>query len=122
MAFPEQPCYADRMPTSDNVDQIIQNFAQQLQAAIREQLSTEVTAAIQGALGGSQPKRGKAVVGGNGAAVARSKRGKPAKRTPEQIEKLAAQLLAHIEKNPEQRSEQIAEANKRAREWKPKGK
>ena len=97
------------MPTTTKVDQLIQNFAQQLQAAIREQLSAEVTGAVQAALGGTQATRGKAkrLVA---AKVAPSRQG--GKRTPEEIEKLANQLLAYIEKNPEQRSEQIAEANK----------
>jgi hypothetical protein len=97
------------MPTINKVDQLIQNFAQQLQAAIREQLSAEVTGAVQAALGGTQVRRGKAKgVTANLAAPSRL----GGKRTPEQIEKLAAQLMAYIEKNPEQRSEQIAAANK----------
>jgi hypothetical protein len=99
------------MPTKDKVDQLIQNFAQQLQAAIRDQLSADVTAAVQAALGGAQPKRGAVKVNG---AVKRAgaKRSAGGKRTPEEIDKLANQLQGYIEKNPEQRSEQIAEANK----------
>jgi hypothetical protein len=101
----------DRMPTSAKVDQLIQNFAEQLQAAIRAQLSSEVTAAVQTALGGTMPKRGTVKMKVNGAVKA-AKRSAGGKRTPEEIEKLASQLLAYIAKNPEQRSEQIAEATK----------
>jgi hypothetical protein len=44
------------MPNTKRVDDIIKNFAEQLQAAMREQLSEEVTMAVQAALGGSEPK------------------------------------------------------------------
>jgi hypothetical protein len=97
------------MPTMNKVDQLIHNFSQQLQAAIREQLSAEVTGAVQAALGGAQATRGKA----KGLLAAKgppSRQG--GKRTPEQIENLANQLLGYIEKNPEQRSEQVADALK----------
>jgi hypothetical protein len=97
------------MQTTNKVDQLIQNFAAQLQAVIREQLSEEVTIALQTALGGSPLKRSKA---SNGGVAKVSKRGAGGKRTPEQIDKLAIQLLSYIDKNPEQRSEQIAAANK----------
>ncbi len=99
-----------RMPTTNSaVESLIRNFASQLQDLIRDQLSTDVTAAVRGALGGAAPKRGTPAK--NGAAKA-PKRDRGGKRTPEQIEKLAVQLLAYIDKNPDQRSEQIAKANR----------
>ncbi len=98
------------MPTTDRaVESLIRNFAAQLQDLIRDQLSNDVTAAVQVALGGVVGKRSSGAR--NGAAkAARNEAG--GKRTPEQIEKLALQLLAYLDKNPEQRSEQIAKAIK----------
>ena len=96
------------MPTTRDVESLIRNFADQLQAAIREQLSQEISLAVQAALGGG----GRSVRGGKVAFKApKASVSKSGKRTPEQIEKLAGQLLAYIAKNPEQRSEQIAKAN-----------
>jgi hypothetical protein len=89
------------MPTIDRVEVLIREFATQLQSLLREQLSEEVTTAVQAALGGHvrPAKAGK---------IARPK---GAKRTPEEIEKLAAKLLAYIGKNPDQRAEQLARAH-----------
>ena len=98
------------MPTTDKaVEALIRDFASQLQNLMREQLSSDVTVAIQSALGGALAGRGGA--GRNGVARAR-KATRGGKRSPEQIEKLAAQLYSYIEKNPDQRAEQIAEASK----------
>ena len=82
------------------VDDLIRTFAMDLQALVRDQLSSEVNAAVQAALGGKQGGRGRPPkVGRNG------------KRTPAEIEKQAAKLLAFIGKNADQRAEQIAGAN-----------
>ena len=112
MVFPAQPCYADYMSTTDNaLEALIRNFAAQLQDLVRSQLSADVTSAVQGALGGKQAPRGRVVAGRNGATARPAKRAAGGKRTPEQIDKLAIQLLSFIDKNPEQRAEQIAKAN-----------
>ncbi len=101
------------MSTTDSaLEALIRSFAAQLQDLVRSQLSADVTSAVQGAIGGKQAPRGRAVASQNGLTARPVKRGAGGKRTPEQIDKLAIQLLAHIEKNPEQRSEQIAAANK----------
>jgi hypothetical protein len=64
------------------------------------------------ALGGTAPaaNRGARKVG-RAAAPARSKaRAKGAKRTPEELETLTKNVLAHVKRNPGQRVEQIAAA------------
>ena len=87
-------------PATDRVDALIRKFATDLNAILREQLSDEVTAAVQTALGGTPVKR--------------ASRGSAAggKRSPEEIEKQAEKLHAFIKANPDQRAEQIAKANK----------
>ncbi len=98
------------MSSSDRaVEALIRDFASQLQDLIRAQLSTDVTDAIQTALGGALAGRGAGAR--NGAARGR-RADKGGKRSAEQIEKLAAQLHAYIDKNPDQRAEQIAQASK----------
>jgi hypothetical protein len=64
------------------------------------------------ALGGAQPviERGARKAGRVAAPVRAKARGKGAKRTPEEIEALTKNVLAHIKRNPGQRVEQIAEA------------
>ncbi len=88
------------MSANDRLESLIRKFATDLQSIVREQLSVEVTSAVQSALGGKPAKRGKAAIGPGG------------KRTPEQIEKQAEKLLLFIKANPDQRAEQIARANK----------
>jgi hypothetical protein len=91
------------LPMAD-VESLIRKFADDLQAIVREQLSSEVTAAVQVALGGKSVKLSKLGVG--------LKRGRSGKRTPEEIEAQAEKLYAFISKNPDQRAEQIAKANR----------
>jgi hypothetical protein len=98
-----------RMPAPDRVEALIRDFASQLQELIREQLSMDVTAAVQASLGGAPARRGK---GAKNGAVRAPSRDKGGKRTPEEIEKIAARLLTYISSNPGQRSEQIAAATK----------
>ena len=98
------------MPNADQaVEALIRDFATSLRGLLRDQLSEEVTAAIQAALDHGQMKRGKLKGKPGQRAALRPQTGK---RTPEQIEKLATQLLSHIDKNPEQRAEQIAQSVK----------
>jgi hypothetical protein len=87
-----------------DVESLIRRFADDLQALVREQLSSEVTAAVQIALGGKVSRSGKP----NGVL----KRGRNGKRTQEEIEAQAEKLYAFIAKNPDQRAEQIAKANR----------
>jgi hypothetical protein len=95
------------MPANDRVEVLIRKFADDLQAIVREQLSSQVTNAVQTALGGGRPTGRRAAAstsnGGGGAG---------GKRTPEQIDKQAERLLAFIKANPDQRAEQIAKANR----------
>jgi hypothetical protein len=88
------------MASNDRVEVLIRKFAADLQIVIREQLSTEVTAAVQGALGGKAVRSG-----GRAASVL-------GKRTPEQIDKQAEKIYAFIKANADQRAEQIARASK----------
>ena len=89
------------MASNDRVESLIRKFAADLQIVIREQLSSDVTSAVQGALGG-KPARG-----GNGRVATVL-----GKRTPEQIGKQAEKIYAFIKANADQRAEQIARANK----------
>jgi hypothetical protein len=86
-----------------DVDSLIRKFADDLQALVRAQLSAEMTAAIQSALGGG---------GKTSKASSAAPRGRAGKRSPEEIQAQAEKLLAFIAKNPDQRAEQIARANK----------
>ena len=80
--------------------------------AIRSELREEFLSALGG--NGSAPKRGSSKARRTAASAApRAKakaRAKGAKRTPEELEALTNNVLAHIKKNPGLRVEQIAEA------------
>jgi len=108
-----------RTDKADKVDQIIQRFAQELRDAIREQLAVNVTAAVGAVLGGGSTgpgrrggRRANGTVAASSAGAKPSSRAPGSKRTPEQIAKQADKVFAFIKENPEQRSEQIAEATK----------
>lgn len=87
-----------------DVESLIRRFADDLQALVREQLSSEVTAAVQIALGGKATRSGKP--------SALVKSGRNSKRTPEEIEAQAEKLFTFIAKNPDLRAEQIAKASR----------
>jgi hypothetical protein len=78
--------------------------------AIRSELREEFLSALGGS--GPAPKRGGGKVrrSATSAAPRAKARAKGAKRTPEELEALTSNVLAHIKKNPGQRVEQIAEA------------
>lgn len=87
----------------------IQGALDALVDAIRSELRMEFLSA----LGGAQPpaRGGGARKPGRAAAPARPKaRAKGAKRTPDELEALTKNVLAHIKRNPGQRVEQIAAA------------
>jgi hypothetical protein len=90
------------------IDTLVQQFVRQLEAEIRAQVSAELRHAMERAIGGG------ASAGGNGrghvAASRKPSRGQGGKRTPEEIIALSKRLLAHIQSNPSQRSEQISQA------------
>ena len=84
--------------------------------AIRAELREEFLSALGGAK--TAPKRGgrKATRGAVLSAAPRAKaRAKGGKRTPEELETLTKNVLAHIKKNPGQRVEQIGRASCRER-------
>lgn len=85
------------------IQNLVQEFTRQLEAAIREQLAADVHGLVDQALG----NRGSAAVRGNGKKASARADGK---RTPAQMERVTARLLEFIAKNPGQRSEQIAKA------------
>ncbi len=77
--------------------------------AIRAELREEFLSALGGS--SSAPKRaGRKASRGVSPAPRAKARGKGAKRTPEELETLTNNVLAHIKKNPGQRAEQIAAA------------
>jgi predicted HTH transcriptional regulator len=89
-----------------DVQNLVEKFASDLESLIRSRLSEKVHGAVSVALDerAAVPRR-------NGKASGTSRRApKGGRRSPEQIEKQAQKLLAHIAKNPDQRSEQLAEA------------
>jgi predicted HTH transcriptional regulator len=86
------------------VENLIRKFATDLQVLIRGQLAEEVNGAVRSALGEKSGSSRKA----QGSAVRH--RGPAGRRSPEAIEKQADKLFALITKNPDQRSEQIAQA------------
>ncbi len=98
------------MPSADKVEALIRTFAMQLHDLVRDRLSAEVTSAVEVVLGGKQEPHGRATAGRTAPNSWAAKRGTGRRRTPEQIVTVAIQLLSYIDKNAEQRAEQIAEA------------
>lgn len=85
----------------------IQAALDSLVDAIRSELRQEFLSA----LGGAPPAKRGARKAVRAAAPARAKaRSKGAKRTPEELEALTKNVLAHIKRSPGQRVEQIAAA------------
>jgi hypothetical protein len=81
--------------------------------ALVEAIRSELRMEFLSALGGTEPpaRRGEARKPGRVTAPARMKaRAKGAKRTPDELEALTKNVLAHIKRNPGQRVEQIAAA------------
>jgi hypothetical protein len=86
----------------NSIQGLVGKFTKDLEAEIRQQVVAEVRALLDKALGGDNraPKR----------SAVKKARTKAGKRTPAQIERLAARLLDYIKANPGQRSEQISTA------------
>ncbi len=96
---------------SNEVERLVREFTSKLEQVIRSQVVAEIDSAVRAAVQGiSTQARG----AGRGRAIAKIAAPKlgGAKRTPEQIAKTAAKLLAFIAANPGQRAEQIAEGTK----------
>jgi hypothetical protein len=94
----------------NEVERLVREFTSKLEQVIRAQVVAEIDTAVRAAMQGvSLPVRGAGRGRGAGKLVAKVGGGK---RTPEQIAKTAAKLLAYIAANPGQRAEQIAEGTK----------
>jgi hypothetical protein len=79
--------------------------------AIRSELREEFLSALGGSAPAPRRAGRKAARSGGASAAPRAKaRAKGAKRTPEELEALTKNVLAHIKKNPGLRVEQIAAA------------
>jgi hypothetical protein len=78
--------------------------------AIRSELREEFLSALGGSGPAAKRGGGKARRRPTSAAPRAAARAKGAKRTPDELEALTNNVLAHIKKNPGQRVEQIAEA------------
>lgn len=94
----------------NEVERLVREFTSKLEQVIRSQVVAEIDSAVRAAVHGLG---GQARGGGRGRAskIVSTKIG-GAKRTPEQIAKTAAKLLAFIAANPGQRAEQIADGTK----------
>src|SRR6187402_852317 len=90
---------------SSKIDDLIQEFATKLRAAIAEEAAA---AFAQVAGGGSRTAAKPARVGGRPAkAAGGSADGGRIRRSPEDLAKQAALILGYVKKNPGQRAEQI---------------
>jgi hypothetical protein len=93
---------------SNEVERLVREFTSKLEQVIRAQVVSEIDSAVRAAVQGvSGATRG----AGRGRAI-KSAAPSGGKRTPEQIAKTAAKLLAFISSNPGQRAEQIADGTK----------
>jgi hypothetical protein len=93
---------------SNEVERLVREFTSKLEQVIRAQVVAEIDSAVRAAVQGvSGAVRG----AGRGRAM-KSAAPSGGKRTPEQIAKTAAKLLAFISSNPGQRAEQIADGTK----------
>jgi hypothetical protein len=81
----------------DKVEAILRRFTDELREAMREELSAQVTAAVQSSLGGKATK-----------GVRNAVKTRGGKRTSEEIAKQAQKVLKIIQDNPGKRSEEIA--------------
>jgi hypothetical protein len=96
---------------ANEVERLVREFTAKLEQVIRAQVVAEIDSAVRAAVQGIG---GQVRGGGRGRASAKAPSAKigGVKRTPEQIAKTAAKLLAFIAANPGQRAEQIAEGTK----------
>ena len=98
---------------SDKLDALFQKFVSEARQILIEEAMASFTALAQG--GGGEiptPFRNKPGPKPKSAPTKAAPKAKWAKRTPEELEALTKSLVAHVRKNPGQRSEQIAEALK----------
>ena len=96
---------------ANEVERLVREFTAKLEQVIRAQVVAEIDSAVRAAVQGIG---GQMRAGGRGRASAKAPSAKigGVKRTPEQIAKTAAKLLAFIAANPGQRAEQIADGTK----------
>jgi predicted HTH transcriptional regulator len=100
---------------AESIESVLREFTKRIEAIVRQQVNREVAAQVSDALASAASS----VVGSLGGNGRRGRRtAKPAaratnaggRRSPEEIERQLAKLVAHIKANPDQRSEQISEA------------
>jgi hypothetical protein len=93
--------------TTRKIQSIIENFVSELSAALVEASHS----AIADALGAGKGVRASVVSGGRALKAPKAvKRGKGAKRSPEELTTLTQSLLTFVKRNPGQRIEQIGAA------------
>jgi hypothetical protein len=108
---------------TDQVEALLREYTTKLRAVFRGQLEDDVTAAVRKAISGSNGPVRRGRPPGAAARVneaprqtkpTRGRKSRGGKRSPEQMAKLSARLLAYIAEHPGQRSEQISAATKLA--------
>lgn len=105
------------MTNSPKIQAIVQTFIDQIKAALAEESSAAIRAALSGTNGGIEtstqfaPRRGPGRPPGSAKPGPSPKaRAKGGKRTPEELEGQATAFLNYVRKNPAQRIEQISKA------------
>ncbi len=94
---------------ANEVERLVREFTSKLESVIRAQVVAEIDAVVRSAVHGVAGARSVGRTAARGALKVTAARS-DGKRTPEEIEKIAAKLLAYIGAHPGQRSEQIADA------------
>jgi hypothetical protein len=99
---------------AETVESVLREFTRRIEAIVRHEVSREVAVQVSEALSSAADT----VVGSLGGAGRRRRGAKMSprpvaasgRRSPEDIERQLSKLVSHLKANPEQRSEQIAEA------------
>lgn len=89
--------------TRSSITSLLESFAEQIEALVRQQALDRVTSAL-GGVGTSSPARGRR------GRPKGSKTARGGKRSSAGVDAMSERLLAHVKKHPGQRGDQIAKA------------
>lgn len=91
-----------------SIDSIIERFTADLEAAIREEIHTQLVAAIAGSKSAAKSSRGANGIA-SGAAKSKAKAGRRVRRSAEQLAEIQQRIVALLGAEPKLTSEQIQE-------------
>lgn len=94
--------------TTQKIQGIIQNFVEELSAALAEASHSAISEVLGGGVSTSSSSSGTTAKRGRPAKAAKKARG--GKRSADELEQLTQSLASYVKKNPGQRIEQISKA------------